>query len=93
MAQCTATACLTTPTIATPPAMVVPARIFFEGGYPEAHIAEYPPEPHEELRKVAAMGDGGHRTRYSSPPSSTIENTCLRNRPHEDVENMVRRFA
>lgn len=71
--------------------------IFFEGARItlEAHIAEYPPACHEELRKVAAVGDAWQPDRVIVLTSSTdtIEKHILRrNRPHEDVDGMVRRF-
>ena len=71
--------------------------IFFEGARItlEAHIAEYPPGCHAELRKVAAIGDAWHPDRILVLTSSTdtIEKHILRrNRPHEDVDSMVRRF-
>ena len=71
--------------------------IFFEGARItlEAHMAEYPPEEHEALRKVLAIGDGWNPERVIVLTSSTdtIEKHIrLRNREHEDVENMVRRF-
>jgi len=76
----------------------VPGKvIFFEGARItlEAHIAEYPPEYHDELRKVAAIGDAWNPDKVIVLTSSTgtIEKHIrLRNRPHEDVENMVHRF-
>ena len=71
--------------------------IFFEGARItlEAHIAEYPPDAHDELRKVAAIGDAWRPDRILVLTSSTdtIEKHILRrNRPHEDVAEMVRRF-
>ena len=71
--------------------------IFFEGARItlEAHIAEYPPEFHDELRKVLAIGDGWRPDRVIVLTSSTdtIEKHIRqRNRPHEGAENMVRRF-
>jgi deoxyadenosine/deoxycytidine kinase len=71
--------------------------IFFEGARItlEAHIAEYPPEHHDELRKVAAMGDrwSPDKVIVLTSSTSTIEKHIRqRNRAHEDVENMVRRF-
>ena len=71
--------------------------IFFEGARItlEAHMAEYPPEEHDTLRKVLAIGDTWHPDRVIVLTSSTdtIEKHIrLRNRDHEDVENMVRRF-
>ena len=75
-----------------------PAKvIFFEGARItlEAHIAEYPPEFHDELRKVLAIGDAWRPDRVIVLTSSTdtIEKHIRqRNRPHEGAENMVRRF-
>ncbi len=61
----------------------------------EAHIAEYPPIHHDELRKVIAMGDGWNPDRIIVLTSSTdtVERHIrLRNRPHEDLGGMIRRF-
>jgi deoxyadenosine/deoxycytidine kinase len=71
--------------------------IFFEGARItlEAHIAEYPPEYHDDLRKTLAVGDRWNpdRTIVLTSSIATIENHIrLRNRPHEVAENMVRRF-
>jgi deoxyadenosine/deoxycytidine kinase len=71
--------------------------IFFEGARItlEAHIAEYPAEHHDELRRVAAIGEAWHPDRIIVLTSSTdtIEKHIrLRRREHEDVEEMVRRF-
>src|SRR3954462_9914539 len=71
--------------------------IFFEGARItlEAHIPEYPPDVHAELRKVLSLGDGWNPDRVIVLTSSTdtIEKHIrLRNRPHETAENMVRRF-
>ena len=71
--------------------------IFFEGARItlEAHIAEYPPEIHADLRRVAAMGDRWSPDRVIVLTSSTDtidKHIRLRNRSHEGVENMVRRF-
>ena len=71
--------------------------IFFEGARItlEAHMAEYPPEEHDALRKVLTIGDTWHPDRVIVLTSSTdtIEKHIRqRNRDHEDVENMVRRF-
>ena len=71
--------------------------IFFEGARItlEAHIAEYAPEDHEALRKVITIGDAWKPEKVIVLTSSTdtIEKHIrLRNRGHEDVENMVRRF-
>ena len=71
--------------------------IFFEGARItlEAHMAEYPVECHEELRKALAIGDGWNPDRVIvlTSSSQTIERNILkRNRPHENTEQMVRRF-
>ena len=71
--------------------------IFFEGARItlEAHMAEYPPEEHDALRTVLAIGDSWNPDRVIVLTSSTdtIEKHIRqRNRAHEDVENMVRRF-
>jgi deoxyadenosine/deoxycytidine kinase len=71
--------------------------IFFEGARItlEAHIAEYPPEYHERLRAVAALGERWNPDRVIVLTSSTAtieRHIRLRNRAHEDVEHMVRRF-
>jgi deoxyadenosine/deoxycytidine kinase len=71
--------------------------IFLEGARItlEAHIAEYPPDHHAELRRVLAIGDAWNPDRVIvlTSHSDTIEKHILRrNRPHEDVSNMVRRF-
>lgn len=71
--------------------------IFFEGARMtlEAHIAEYPPEYHPELRKALAIGNWWNPDRVICLTSSTdtIEKHIkLRNRPHESVDLMVRRF-
>ena len=75
-----------------------PGRVlFFEGARItlEAHMAEYPKEDHQALRQVLAIGDTWNPDRVIVLTSSidTIEKHIkLRNRPHEDAENMVRRF-
>ena len=71
--------------------------IFFEGARItlEAHIPEYPPESHDELRKVLAIGDTWNpdRTIVLTSSTDTIDKHIrLRNRPHEAADNMVRRF-
>jgi deoxyadenosine/deoxycytidine kinase len=71
--------------------------IFFEGARItlEAHFAEYPPEDHAALREVLAVGDWWNPDRVIvlTSSTSTIEKHIrMRNRPHEDVDNMVRRF-
>ena len=71
--------------------------IFFEGARItlEAHIAEYPADRHDDLRRVLAVGDWWNPDRVIvlTSSTSTIEKHIrLRNRPHEDAENMVRRF-
>lgn len=71
--------------------------IFFEGARItlEAHLAEYPAECHAELRRVLAIGDAWNpdRTIVLTSSTDTVDKHIrLRNRPHEDAENMVRRF-
>ena len=71
--------------------------IFFEGARItlEAHMAEYPREDHPALREVLGIGDRWNPDRVIVLTSSTgtIEKHIrLRNREHEEVENMVRRF-
>jgi deoxyadenosine/deoxycytidine kinase len=71
--------------------------IFFEGARItlEAHIVEYPPGTHARLRGVLAIGDtwNPEKTIVLTSSVDTIEKHIrLRNRPHEGVENMVRRF-
>jgi deoxyadenosine/deoxycytidine kinase len=71
--------------------------IFFEGARLtlEAHIAEYPPEYHDDLRSVLPVGDAWipDRTIVLTSSTDTIEKHIKhRNRAHEDVINMVRRF-
>lgn len=71
--------------------------IFFEGARItlEAHIAEYPVEHHEALRDVLQIGDQWNPDRVIVLTSSTdtIEKHIRqRNRPHENVEQMVERF-
>lgn len=71
--------------------------IFFEGARItlEAHIAEYAAEDHDALRQVLSIGDAWNPDRVIVLTSSTdtIEKHIrLRKRPHEDAENMVRRF-
>jgi nicotinamide riboside kinase len=71
--------------------------IFFEGARItlEAHIAEYPPAAHAALRKTLSVGDAWRpdRTIVLTSGTATIEKHIrLRNRAHEDVEQMVERF-
>ena len=71
--------------------------IFFEGARItlEAHMAEYPAEDHEALRGLLSLGDAWSPDKVIVLTSSTdtIEKHIrMRNRDHEDVENMVRRF-
>ena len=71
--------------------------IFLEGARItlEAHIAEYRPDYHAELRNVLVMGDAWNPDKVIVLTSSTdtIEKHIrMRNRPHEGAENMVRRF-
>jgi deoxyadenosine/deoxycytidine kinase len=71
--------------------------IFFEGARItlEAHIAEYPESEHAALHRLLSIGDAWNPDRVIVLTSSTntIEKHIrLRNRDHEEVENMVRRF-
>jgi nicotinamide riboside kinase len=71
--------------------------IFFEGARLtlEAHMAEYPAGDHPALRQVLSIGDAWNpdKTIVLTSSTDTIEKHIrLRNRDHEDVENMVRRF-
>ena len=71
--------------------------IFFEGARItlEAHMAEYPAEYQDGLRRVLAIGDSWTFDRIIVLTSSTAtveKHIKLRNRPHEVAENMVRRF-
>lgn len=71
--------------------------IFFEGARItlEAHIAEYPVEQHAALREVLTIGDHWNPDKIIVLTSSTdtIEKHIrLRNRPHENADEMVRRF-
>jgi deoxyadenosine/deoxycytidine kinase len=71
--------------------------IFFEGARItlEAHMAEYPADDHPALREVLHIGDHWNPDKVIvlTSSTSTIEKHIrLRNRDHEDVENMVRRF-
>jgi deoxyadenosine/deoxycytidine kinase len=71
--------------------------IFFEGARLtlEAHMAEYPAEDHAALRRVLSIGNAWNpdKTIVLTSSTDTIEKHIrLRNRDHEDVENMVRRF-
>jgi deoxyadenosine/deoxycytidine kinase len=75
-----------------------PRRVlFFEGARItlEAHMAEYAVEDHPALRKILAIGDAWNPDKVIVLTSSTDtiqKHIRLRNRDHEDVENMVRRF-
>jgi GTPase SAR1 family protein len=71
--------------------------IFFEGARItlEAHMAEYPPESHGELRRALSIGDSWNPDKVIvlTSSSDTIErNIRRRKRPHENTEQMVRRF-
>ena len=71
--------------------------IFLEGARItlEAHMAEYPPACHSELRHVLTIGDGWNPDKVIvlTSSSATIDRHIRqRNRPHESQENMVRRF-
>ena len=71
--------------------------IFFEGARItlEAHMAEYPAEDHPALRQVLSIGDAWNPDCVIVLTSSTAtieKHIRMRNRDHEGVENMVRRF-
>ena len=71
--------------------------IFFEGARItlEAHMAEYPADYQDGLRRVLAIGDSWTFDRIIVLTSSTAtveKHIKLRNRPFEVAENMVRRF-
>jgi deoxyadenosine/deoxycytidine kinase len=71
--------------------------IFFEGARItlEAHLAEYPEEYHDELRRVLSIGEAWNPDRVIVLTSSTDtvdKHIRQRARPHEAAENMVRRF-
>jgi nicotinamide riboside kinase len=75
-----------------------PGRVIFIEGARitlEAHIAEYPPESHDALRRVASIGDWWQPdvTIVLTSSTATIDHHIrLRSRSHEDVEYMVGRF-
>jgi len=75
-----------------------PGRVIFVEGARitlEAHIAEYPAEHHEELRKVLAIGDAWSPDKVIvlTSSSDTVEKHIRRrNRPNESAERMVQRF-
>ena len=71
--------------------------IFIEGAQItlEAHIVEYPDEYHPALQEAVGIGERWNpdRTIVLTSSSDTIEKHIKqRHRPHEQVENMVRRF-
>ena len=71
--------------------------IFIEGAQItlEAHIAEYPQHEHDALREVVLKGNHWDPDRIIVLTSSTDtidKHIRLRNRAHENAENMVRRF-
>lgn len=71
--------------------------IFFEGARItlEAHMAEYPADAQDELRKVLSIGDHWCPDRIIVLTSSTDtidKHIRLRNRPHEEADHMVERF-
>jgi deoxyadenosine/deoxycytidine kinase len=71
--------------------------IFIEGAQItlEAHIAEYPQHEHDALREVVLKGSHWNPDRIIVLTSSTDtidKHIRLRNRAHENAENMVRRF-
>ena len=75
-----------------------PDRVMFIEGARitlEAHIVEYPPEYHAELRETAKIGDNWNPdcTIVLTSSSDTIDKHIRqRHRSFEQVENMVRRF-
>jgi nicotinamide riboside kinase len=75
-----------------------PGRVIFIEGARltlEAHIAEYPSPYHDALRRVASIGDWWKPdvTIVLTSSTATIDHHIrTRNRSHEDVEYMVRRF-
>jgi nicotinamide riboside kinase len=75
-----------------------PDRVLFIEGARitlEAHIAEYPASVHDELQRVLAIGDWWtpNRTIVLTSSTNTIEKHIRqRGRPHERVDEMVRRF-
>jgi len=71
--------------------------IFFEGARItlEAHMAEYPSEYHEQLRRVAAHGSRWNPDRIIVLTSSTgtiEQNIRRRRRPNEETERLIERF-
>ena len=71
--------------------------IFIEGAQItlDAHIVEYPPEYHPALKEAVTIGERWNPDRVVvlTSSSDTIEKHIRqRHRPHEQVENMVRRF-
>jgi hypothetical protein len=71
--------------------------ILFEGARItlEAHIGEYPPKYHDDLRALLSIGDAWNpdRTIVLTSSTDTIEKHIrLRARPYEAMEVMVRRF-
>jgi deoxyadenosine/deoxycytidine kinase len=75
-----------------------PGRVIFVEGARitlEAHMAEYPEDSRAALRRVLSIGDSWNpdRTIVLTSSTDTIEKHIRkRNRPHEEAENMVRRF-
>jgi deoxyadenosine/deoxycytidine kinase len=71
--------------------------IFFEGARItlEAHIAEYPAEEHDTLRRVLSIGDWwapDHIICLTSSTDTIEKHIKQRSRPHESVGIMVQRF-
>src|SRR5262245_18755013 len=71
--------------------------IFFEGATItlEAHMAEYAEAYHNELRRILAVGEWWAPDRVivlTSSSGSIEKHVRERNRPHENVDNFVRRF-
>jgi nicotinamide riboside kinase len=75
-----------------------PAKVIFLEGARitlEAHMAEYPDAPREELLKAVAIGDSWRPDRVivlTSTVDTVEKHIRKRNRPFESAENMVRRF-
>jgi deoxyadenosine/deoxycytidine kinase len=71
--------------------------IFLEGARItlEAHMAEYPRESHAAIREVLTLADEWRPDRVivlTSSSDTVDKHIRARNRSHEAVENMVRRF-
>jgi deoxyadenosine/deoxycytidine kinase len=71
--------------------------IFLEGARItlEAHMAEYPDTPRDELLNAVSIGDSWRPDRVivlTSTVDTVEKHIRKRNRPYESAENMVRRF-